>query len=96
MTLLFLISLSLSIILPNQSDLSSIQSDITQSTYNLLTRVHTWPAFSNHTPGDGGSSSNSLEAIHDEIHGTIGGQMGDPAVAGTSSRVTASPSVPGY
>jgi len=65
-----------------QSDLSSVQNDLTQSTYNLLTRVHTWPAFSNHTPGDGGSSSNSLEAIHDEIHGTIGGQMGDPAVAG--------------
>ncbi|KAI9443337.1 photo-regulated tyrosinase [Lactarius indigo] len=57
-------------------DLSSIQDDITSSTYNLLTR------FSNHTPGDGGSASNSLEAIHDEIHGYIGGQMGDPAVAG--------------
>ncbi|KAI0064090.1 tyrosinase [Artomyces pyxidatus] len=64
------------------SDLQSIQSDITSSIYNLLTRVNTWPAFSNHTPGDGGSSSNSLEAIHDEIHGTIGGQMGDPSVAG--------------
>ncbi|KAF8500857.1 photo-regulated tyrosinase [Russula emetica] len=63
-------------------DLSSVQSDITQSTYNLLSRVNTWPGFSNHTPGDGGSSSNSLEAIHDEIHGTIGGQMGDPSVAG--------------
>jgi len=63
-------------------DLSSIQDDLTSSTYNLLTRVSTWPAFSNHTPGDGGSSSNSLEAIHDEIHGYIGGQMGDPAVAG--------------
>jgi len=64
------------------SELSSLQSDITSSTYNLLTRVNTWPAFSNHTPGDGGSSSNSLEAIHDEIHGIVGGQMGDPAVAG--------------
>ncbi|KAI0304304.1 tyrosinase [Multifurca ochricompacta] len=63
-------------------DLSSIQDDITSSTYSLLTRVHTWPAFSNHTRGDGGSASNSLEAIHDEIHGIIGGQMGDPAVAG--------------
>lgn len=82
MTFTFLNS-SLSIISPNQSDLSSIQNDITSSTYRLLTRVQTWPAFSNHTPGDGGSSSNSLEAIHDEIHGTIGGQMGDPAVAGT-------------
>jgi tyrosinase len=46
--------------------------------------VHTWPAFSNHTAGDGGSSSNSLEAIHDEIHGIIGGQMGYPIVAGSS------------
>ncbi|KAI0248614.1 tyrosinase [Lactifluus subvellereus] len=64
------------------NDLKSIQRDITSSTYNLLTRVHTWPAFSNHTPGDGGSSSNSLEAIHDEIHGYIGGHMGNPAVAG--------------
>jgi tyrosinase len=65
-----------------QSDLTSIQDDITSSTYNLLSRVHTWPAFSNHTAGDGGSASNSLEAIHDEIHGYVGGQMGDPAVAG--------------
>ncbi|KAH9986652.1 tyrosinase [Russula vinacea] len=63
-------------------ELGSLQNDITTSTYNLLTRVNTWPAFSNHTPGDGGSSSNSLEAIHDEIHGIVGGQMGDPAVAG--------------
>jgi len=63
-------------------DLSSIQDDLTTSTYNLLTRVRTWPAFSNHTRGDGGSASNSLEAIHDEIHGYIGGQMGDPSVAG--------------
>jgi tyrosinase len=64
------------------SDLQSIQEDITSSTFNLLTRVTTWPAFSNHTAGDGGSASNSLEAIHDEIHGYIGGQMGDPSVAG--------------
>ncbi|KAH9969746.1 hypothetical protein BC827DRAFT_1277089 [Russula dissimulans] len=44
----------------------------------------TWPAFSNHTPDDGGSSSNSLEAIHDEVHVVVGGSghMGDPAVAG--------------
>ena len=59
-----------------------MQDDVTSSTYNLLTRVHTWPAFSNHTAGDGGSASNSLEAIHDEIHGYVGGQMGDPSVAG--------------
>jgi tyrosinase len=67
------------------SALKSIQGDITSSTYNLLMRVHTWPAFSNHTVGDGGSTSNSLEAIHDEIHGYVGGQMGDPAVAGDFS-----------
>jgi len=64
------------------SDLQSIQNDITSSTYGVLTRVTTWPAFSNHTAGDGGSASNSLEAVHDEIHGYIGGQMGDPSVAG--------------
>lgn len=50
----------------------------------MLTRVHTWAAFSNHTVGDGGSTSNSLEAIHDGIHVDVGGngQMADPAVAG--------------
>jgi tyrosinase len=47
-----------------------------------MSRVHTWPAFSNHTAGDGGSASNSLEGIHDEIHGLVGGQMGYPQVAG--------------
>ncbi|KAI0754754.1 photo-regulated tyrosinase [Daedaleopsis nitida] len=64
--------------------LQAEQSDITSKTYNLLTRVHTWPAFSNHTPDDGGSSSNSLEAIHDGIHVDVGGNghMSDPAVAG--------------
>jgi tyrosinase len=67
------------------SDLKSIQDDITSSLYNLLTRVNDWPGFSNHTPGDGGSSSNSLEAIHDEIHAVIGGDMGDPSVAGEFS-----------
>ncbi|KIJ93713.1 hypothetical protein K443DRAFT_111646 [Laccaria amethystina LaAM-08-1] len=64
--------------------LANAQSNIRSNTYNLLTRVSTWPAFSNHTVGDGGSSSNSLEAIHDGIHVYVGGngQMGDPAVAG--------------
>ena len=74
------------------SVLRSAQSNITTNTYNMLTRVHTWPAFSNHTVGDGGSTSNSLEAIHDSIHVDVGGngQMGDPAVAGgyTSRSVT--------
>ena len=64
------------------SDLASIQRDLTSSTYNLFVRVHTWPAFSNHSAGDGGSSSNSLEAIHDRVHGTVGGHMGYPEVAG--------------
>ncbi|KAJ7339997.1 tyrosinase [Mycena albidolilacea] len=65
------------------STLVSAQRQITSKTYNLLTRVHTWPAFSNHTPGDGGSTSNSLEAIHDGIHVDVGGngQMSDPSVA---------------
>ncbi|KAF7358752.1 Tyrosinase [Mycena sanguinolenta] len=63
--------------------LQSVQSQLKSKTYNLLTRVHTWPAFSNHTPGDGGSTSNSLEAIHDGVHVDVGGngQMSDPSVA---------------
>ncbi|KAF8188951.1 tyrosinase [Pholiota molesta] len=66
-----------------RSVLRASQTDITSSTYSMLTRVHTWAAFSNHTVGDGGSTSNSLEAIHDGIHVDVGGngQMGDPAVA---------------
>ena len=64
------------------SDLKAVQSDLTSSIYNLLSRVNTWPAFSNHSAGDGGSSSNSLEAVHDEVHGTIGGHMGYPEFAG--------------
>ncbi|KAF8990391.1 tyrosinase [Cyathus striatus] len=67
-----------------RSILRNAQSNITSSTYNMLTRVHTWPAFSNHTVGDGGSTSNSLEAIHDGVHVNVGGRghMGDPSVAG--------------
>ncbi|KAJ7711400.1 tyrosinase [Mycena metata] len=63
--------------------MKSVQRQLKTQTYNLLTRVHTWPAFSNHTPGDGGSTSNSLEAIHDGIHTDVGGngQMSDPSVA---------------
>ena len=70
--------------------LQAEQSGITSKTYNLLTRVHTWPAFSNHTPDDGGSSSNSLEAIHDGIHVDVGGNghMADPAVAGMLRELT--------
>lgn len=64
--------------------MKNAQSDITTKTYNLLMRVHTWNAFSNHSVDDGGSSSNSLEAIHDGIHVNIGGNghMSDPSVAG--------------
>jgi len=67
-----------------KSVLRASQSDITSSTYSMLTRVRTWTAFSNHTVGDGGSSSNSVEAIHDGIHVSVGGngQMSDPSVAG--------------
>ncbi|KAF9005143.1 tyrosinase [Cyathus striatus] len=66
-----------------RSVLRSAQSTITTATFNMLTRVTTWPAFSSHTVGDGGSTSNSLEAIHDNIHGYVGGggHMSDPAVA---------------
>ncbi|EKM51950.1 uncharacterized protein PHACADRAFT_262375 [Phanerochaete carnosa HHB-10118-sp] len=64
--------------------LQTAQDGITSSIYSLLTSVHTWPAFSNHSPDDGGSATSSLEAIHDFIHGDIGGggQMTDPSVAG--------------
>jgi len=50
----------------------------------MLTRVNTWPAFSNHTASEGSDLVNSLEVIHDNIHGQVGGDghMGDPAVAG--------------
>nr|BAF74396.1 tyrosinase [Pholiota nameko] len=63
--------------------LRASQENITSNTYSMLTRVHTWKAFSNHTVGDGGSTSNSLEAIHDGIHVDVGGggHMADPAVA---------------
>ncbi|KAI9508872.1 photo-regulated tyrosinase [Russula earlei] len=65
-----------------RDNLASIQGDITSSTYRLLTLVRTWPAFSNHTVGDGDTSSNSLEAIHDKIHAIVGGNMAYPAIAG--------------
>ena len=64
--------------------LANAQSNIRSNTYSMLTRVTTWPAFSNHTVGDGGSTSNSIEAIHDGIHLFVGGSghMSDQAVAG--------------
>ena len=61
---------------------------MTEATYKLLTRVHSWPAFSNHTTAPPGveKNTNSLEAIHDRIHSYVGGNghMGDPAVAGVT------------
>jgi tyrosinase len=67
-----------------RSILQSAQSDLTSKTYRLLTQVRTWPAFSNHSVGDGGSTSNSLEAIHDGVHVDVGGggHMASPDVAG--------------
>lgn len=64
--------------------LQANQADLTSKVYNLLTRTHTWPSFSCNAPGDGDSTSNSLEAIHDAIHDCVGGpgHMGDPAYAG--------------
>ena len=59
-----------------------MQIDLTGSTYNLCLFVNDWPGFSNHTVGDGGSASNSLEGIHDRVHGSVGGHMGDTGVAG--------------
>lgn len=63
------------------------QSEIVEDIYNLLTRIHTWPAFSNHTTPDDlvpqtRRNTNSLEAIHDRIHVYVGGHMGETAVAG--------------
>ena len=80
MTSLFLIQSSL--IWCFQSVLKANQSDLKTSTYKLLTKVNTWFALSNNTVGDGGSATDSLEAIHNSVHGVIGGHMGDPAVAG--------------
>ncbi|KAG8960489.1 hypothetical protein FRC00_000213 [Tulasnella sp. 408] len=56
---------------------------IRDNTFNLLIRTKSWPAFSYRGVGDGGSSANSIEAIHDGIHVRVGGEghMGDPAVA---------------
>ena len=56
----------------------------TLTIHYLLTRVTTWPAFSHHTVGNGGSTSNSLEDIHDGIHVYIrgNGQMSSPTITG--------------
>ncbi|KAI0631930.1 tyrosinase [Trametes polyzona] len=66
------------------STLQANQADFTSKLYCLLTRTKTWSAFSSHTPGNGGSTSSSLEAIHDAIHDCVGGMghMGDTAYGG--------------
>ena len=47
--------------------------------------ARTWPDFSNHTTGGRRSLVNSLEAIHDNIHGKLGGggHLSHVAIAGT-------------
>jgi tyrosinase len=59
------------------------QDQITQQIYYMLTRLHTWPDFSNHTAGEG-DPANSLESIHDGIHVNVGGggHMSNAGVAG--------------
>ena len=65
------------------SILAKAQGGITTSTYSMLTRLHNWDAFSN-TRVTPGSAANSLEGIHNGIHGNVGGggHMSSPAVAG--------------
>nr|BAE48754.1 polyphenoloxidase [Agaricus blazei] len=66
-----------------KSVLKNAQSSITQATYDMFNRVTTWAHFSSHTESSGGSTSNSIEAIHDNIHVLVGGRghMSDPSVA---------------
>ncbi|KAF8901474.1 tyrosinase [Gymnopilus junonius] len=68
-----------------KATLLSHQSTYTTNTYNMLTQVHTWPAFSNDTAGGDDTTANSLEAIHNIIHfgiGGPGGHMSDVSMAG--------------
>nr|Q00024.1 RecName: Full=Polyphenol oxidase 1; Short=PPO1; Short=Phenolase 1; AltName: Full=Cresolase 1; AltName: Full=Tyrosinase 1; Flags: Precursor [Agaricus bisporus]CAA59432.1 polyphenol oxidase [Agaricus bisporus] len=66
-----------------KSVLKNAQASLTRATYDMFNRVTTWPHFSSHTPASGGSTSNSIEAIHDNIHVLVGGNghMSDPSVA---------------
>lgn len=63
--------------------LQNAQRSITTTTYSMLTRADRWSAMADHTPDNGGSATNSLEAIHDNIHVLVGGlgHMSDPSVA---------------
>lgn len=54
---------------------------LARQTYDLLTRVNDWFGFSTNAAG-GDSISSSLESIHDDIHGTIGGMMGSVPYSG--------------
>jgi len=65
--------------------LGNSQSRIMDDTFALLSWVHDWDAFSNHSAHES-SVTNSLEAIHDQIHVDIGGtgHMGEISVAGKS------------
>ncbi|KAJ7068796.1 photo-regulated tyrosinase [Mycena amicta] len=66
--------------------LGAAQLRLTQRVYFMLTQIETWQLFSNHTLPDGsridpdseidvGPQSNSLETIHDAIHGLCGGSL---------------------
>ena len=50
--------------------------NIKTDTYTMLTRTHKWEEFSNSakTAGKNLSNTDSLEAIHDDIHELIGGE----------------------
>lgn len=51
------------------SQLNATFPSTKDNTYGMLTRLHDWPDFSNHTQNPGGSTTaNSLESIHDSIH----------------------------
>lgn len=60
-----------------QSNLNSNAASIHDRTYLLLSRQRDYSPFSNHAYVDNrGNQYDSLEAIHDAIHGLIGGWMG--------------------
>ena len=71
-------------LMTSSSELKAAQNSTMSKTFQMLTKVDTWQAFSNHTVGDGGSTSNSLEAIHNGIHVIVrrGGHMSNSAVSG--------------
>lgn len=56
---------------------------ITKQTYDLLTKVRDWFGFATDA-ADGISIASSLESIHGDIHGSVGGYMGAVPYAGKS------------